>query len=134
MKILLINPTISKAEVYAKYSAGAPSLPPLGLCYLAAVLLERGYDTRILDCAIEQLSISQLINEIAKSEPTLVGVTSTTVSYPAAKTTLSAIKGVDASITTVLGGAHISALPLETMSECEEADIGVFGEGEHTPC
>lgn len=132
MKLLLINPSITKAEVYAKYSAGAPSLPPLGLCYLAAVLLEKGHEINILDCAVEKTSISQLKREVQKFMPNLVGVTSTTVSYAAAQKVLHTVKEIDSNITTVLGGPHISAVPLSTMSDCQNVDIGVFGEGEYT--
>lgn len=132
MKVLLINPSITQKEVYAGYSAGAPCLPPLGLCYLAAVLLEKGHQTEILDCVAENLPISQLQKQVEAFKPGLVGVTSTTVSYEAAKTTIDAIKEMDRVITTVLGGAHISALPQPTMAECENVDIGVFGEGEYT--
>jgi anaerobic magnesium-protoporphyrin IX monomethyl ester cyclase len=132
MKILLINPSIARQEVYAKYSVGAPCLPPLGLCYLAAVLSDKGYETRILDCFAENISTSRLKREVVEFSPDLVGVTSTTVSYAAAQEVLVAIKEVDSDIITVLGGAHMSALPVETMSECESIDVGVFGEGEQT--
>ena len=132
MKILLINPPILNKEVYAKYSAGAPCLPPLGLCYLGAVLLNNGYETKILDCVAEDIPVMGLRNEFEKFRPDLVGVTSATVSYAAAKKVLEAIKEIDASTVTVLGGTHISALPIQAMSECENIDIGVFGEGEYT--
>jgi radical SAM superfamily enzyme YgiQ (UPF0313 family) len=132
MKILLINPAITKSEVYAKYAAGAPCLPPLGLCYLAAVLLKKGYEVKIMDCVAEQISISSLKKEIEEFNPYLVGVTSTTVSYIAAQKVLRAVKELDGNIKTLLGGAHISALPLPTMTECGDIDIGVFGEGEFT--
>jgi anaerobic magnesium-protoporphyrin IX monomethyl ester cyclase len=132
MKILLINPSITKGEVYAKYAAGAPCLPPLGLCYLAAALLEKGYETKIIDCVAENTSVSQLKKEVESFVPDIVGVTSTTISYVAAKKILHTIKQMYPEITTILGGAHISALPLPTMLECKNADIGVFGEGEYT--
>ena len=132
MKILFVNPSIKRSEIYAKYSSGAPSLPPLGLCYLAAVLLQKGYEVKILDCAAEQMSIEQMKEELERFAPDLVGVTSTTVSYMAARKVLRAIKETDENIITVLGGAHISALPVPTMKECGDIDIGVFGEGEIT--
>ncbi len=131
MRILLVNPPISKEEVYAKYSAGAPSLPPLGLCYLAAVLLKEGFEVKILDCAIEDFSPAQLRSQIEKYAPTVVGVTSTTVSYPSAQNVLRIVKEIDKGIKTILGGAHISAMPLQTMEECDYLDIGVVGEGEY---
>ena len=132
MKILFINPSITKGEVYAKYSAGAPCLPPLGLCYLASVLLKKGYDTKIIDCVAENISVSELKNKVTNFMPDIVGVTSTTISYLSAKKVFQIIKGINSEITTILGGAHISALPLATMSECKFIDIGVFGEGEYT--
>ena len=64
MKVLLINPPISKEEVYAKYSVGAPSLPPLGLCYLAAMLLKEGFEVRILDCTVEGTTLAQLRDRV----------------------------------------------------------------------
>ena len=115
MKVLLINPSITKEEVYARYSAGAPCLPPLGLCYLAAVLLQKGYQVKIIDCVAEKTSASQLIREIENFMPNLVGVTSTTISYAAAQKVLRTVKELDSQITTIMGGAHMSALPLPTM-------------------
>jgi radical SAM superfamily enzyme YgiQ (UPF0313 family) len=132
MNILLINPSITKTEVYAKYSSGAPCLPPLGLCYLAAVLLENGYEVKILDCVAEHISLSQIKEAVTNFEPEIVGVTSTTISYIAAQKVLHSVKELDHTITTILGGAHISALPTPTMIECADLDIGVFGEGEFT--
>ncbi len=132
MRILLVNPSIAKEEVYSKYSVGAPSLPPLGLCYLAAVLLRRGHEVIILDCAAEQIPISQLKRKVHEFLPDLVGITSTTVSYAAAKRALNTIKETNREIITVLGGAHISALPSATMEECKYIDVGVVGEGEFT--
>lgn len=132
MKTLLINPSISRQDVYAKYSAGAPCLPPLGLCYLAAVLSEHGHETKILDCFAENISSAQLKREVEAFAPDVVGVTSTTVSYAAAQEVLRSVKEVHPAVTTVLGGAHMSALPSETMAECTDIDVGVFGEGEQT--
>jgi len=132
MKVLLVNPSITPVEVYGRYSAGAPCLPPLGLCYLAAVLLEKGHSAKILDCAAEKIPLAGLGDEIRAFEPDVLGVTATTVSYPAARAVLSAAKAIDPHLPTVLGGAHICALPLPTMDENPGLDIGVIGEGETT--
>lgn len=134
MKVLLINPPITKRKVYAKYSSGAPCLPPLGLCYLAAVLLKRGHQVKIIDCVAERVSLGELKGLVNQFTPRIVGVTATTVSYPPARGVLRLIKEIDSRIITVLGGAHISALPSATMEESEHIDIGVFGEGETTLC
>jgi radical SAM superfamily enzyme YgiQ (UPF0313 family) len=132
MRVLFINPSIAQAEVYAKYSAGAPVLPPLGLCYLAAASLKAGHDVKIMDCVAEKISLPDLQQKIKNHPPDVTGVTATTVSFEAAKRVIKAVKDTDSAITTILGGAHISALPRATMAECGEIDIGVFGEGEET--
>jgi radical SAM superfamily enzyme YgiQ (UPF0313 family) len=132
MKILLINPPISQEDVYSKYAAGAPCLPPLGLCYLAAVLIDKGYRPEIIDCAAEKMSHLELLKKVAEYKPDIVGVSCTTVSYDSARQVLAAVKKIDQTITTVLGGAHLSALPKSTMEECDFIDIGVYGEGEFT--
>jgi anaerobic magnesium-protoporphyrin IX monomethyl ester cyclase len=132
MRVLFINPSIAQAEVYAKYSAGAPVLPPLGLCYLAAVLLKEGHEVKILDCVAERISLSNLQQTVREFRPDVAGVTATTVSFEAAKRVFKAVKETDDRIVTILGGAHVSALPRPTMAECEDIDVGVFGEGEDT--
>jgi anaerobic magnesium-protoporphyrin IX monomethyl ester cyclase len=132
MKLLLVNPPITKAQVYSKYSAGAPCLPPLGLCYLGAVLLRKGHEVKVMDCAAENTGVGELIKEFESFAPSIVGVTSTTVSYVAAKTVLDAVKRARPDIKTILGGAHISAVPVDTMKDCSAVDLGVLGEGEET--
>jgi anaerobic magnesium-protoporphyrin IX monomethyl ester cyclase len=132
MKVLLINPPITKRQVYSRYSAGAPCLPPLGLCYLGAELLEKGHNVKIVDCAAENIGVQEVIAEMEKYSPAVVGVTSATVSYIAGKSVLEAVKKAHPNIVTILGGAHISAIPLEAMKDCSAADIGVVGEGEQT--
>jgi radical SAM superfamily enzyme YgiQ (UPF0313 family) len=42
------------------------------------------------------------------------------------------IKRLDPSITVILGGPHLTAVPEETMERFPEFDIGVIGEGEET--
>ena len=132
MRVMLVNPPVTAEAVYGRYAAAAPCLPPLGLCYLAAVLEENGYEVRIVDGVAQRISLSELKDEITGYSPHVVGVTSTTCSYPRAKEVLRLVKECDSQIMTVLGGAHLSARPVETMRECENLDIGVYGEGEYS--
>ena len=85
MKILLITPPLSIVKTYGKFSSIGPILPPLGLCYLAAVLVDNGYKVRIIDCFAEKRSIEHLVQEIRKYCPDVIGISSTTISYPSAK-------------------------------------------------
>lgn len=67
MRILLINPPIATEKVYSRYSFAAPTLPPLGLCYLASVLLKNEQEVKIVDCIAENITLSQLKNKIKKA-------------------------------------------------------------------
>jgi radical SAM superfamily enzyme YgiQ (UPF0313 family) len=132
-KILLVNPPVGPEEIYGEYGVAAPCLPPLGLCYLAAVLEKNGFvKIEIIDAVLERISFKELGRKIKKCRPDLVGVTSTTASFYQAARTISLCKKADKRIVTVLGGAHISALPERTFKESPGLDVGVFGEGEKT--
>jgi anaerobic magnesium-protoporphyrin IX monomethyl ester cyclase len=133
MKILLINPPYKTQQVYGEYAKISPCLPPLGLCYLAAVLIKNGFKKiKIIDGPAEKTSFVQLRTVIAQFKPSIVGVTASTSNFYDAKKVLSIAKKVNQNITTVLGGPHITALPVKTMKECLSLDIGVIGEGELT--
>lgn len=133
IKILLINSPIKTEEVYGEYSSLAPRLPPLGLCYLAAVLQKNGYrNVKIIDGALEELSLGSLYRKVKRHKPDVIGVTSTTTSFYYAKQTIALCKKDNKNALTILGGAHVTALPKRTMEECPDLDIGVYGEGEMT--
>ncbi|MBI3552135.1 MAG: cobalamin B12-binding domain-containing protein [Elusimicrobia bacterium] len=131
-RVLLINPPVTLEQVYGRYASGAPLLPPLGFCYVASVLLELGAEVALLDCVGERSTLGDVRRRLQELRPDIVGLTSTTVSFHCAKQVLSLVKRIDPKVLTVLGGAHISALPRETMEECPELDFGVYGEGELT--
>ncbi len=132
MKVLLIYPPVLQEETYSRFAFAAPTLPPLGLAYLASALLQDSHEVKILDCIAERISLKQLRKEIDLFSPSLMGVTSTTITYPHAKEVIKLTKSIDRDIVTVLGGPHITALPEQTMKEIPELDIGVLGEGEES--
>lgn len=134
MKIFLVNPPFIQA--YGHYAAaakmGAQPQMPLGICYIAAVLENMGHEIKLVDASVEEMSILDVVEEVKKWKPDIVGTTSTTPIYTATRMILEKVKELDANITTMLGGFHITALPERTMQECTEVDYGVVGEGEET--
>ena len=97
--ISLINPDAS-VEVVKKLGI---STPPLGLGYLASVLRKSGFRVRILDNAVENLSIDDIINRVKDSF--IVGITSTTPTFSSALRYVCAIKERLPHIFVMLGGA-----------------------------
>ncbi len=131
-KVLLISPPISPGQVYGRYAPASPMFPPLGLCCIGGALLQDGCEVRLMDCTAERSSFADIRRQITDFQPHMVGLTSTTVSFHSAQQVLALVKGLDPSILTVLGGAHVSAVPVQTLEECPHLDVGVCGEGETT--
>jgi len=133
MKILLANPALSLEEqknpVVSKLFSNAM---PLGICYLAAVLLREGIEVELIDGAAEKLRQEDIINKVRKGNFDVLGISTTTVSYHrAVELARMAKKEFGKSIPVLLGGPHISAVPKQAMSE-SAFDIGVYGEAEET--
>lgn len=130
--IVFVNPPISLKERHGKLSAAGSCLPPSGLCYLAAVTRDNGFDTRIVDCMALGLDYENALLEILRDTPKYVGITASTISIFSAAHLAEMIKSQDNTITIIIGGPHITAVPQETMIKFPQFDIGVIGEGELT--
>jgi anaerobic magnesium-protoporphyrin IX monomethyl ester cyclase len=131
MRLLLINPPIDKYNVYRHFSGGASHLPPLGLAYLAAYLLKynKNISVKIADASnwLKQIDLIKIIDDW---RPDVIGLTSTTIAIINAAELAERIKKSYPEIIIVLGGAHITAAPIETLAKYNSFDIGVIGEGE----
>ena len=132
MKVLLINPPWSIKEQYATeiYRVGAV-LPPLGLGYIASVLEENGYGVEILDCIAQQIILDSLGKQVESRKPDIIGITCLTPMAPRSMEAARVAKEAVPNSIVVLGGAHPSVLPAETLQD-NSVDIAVVGEGEHT--
>jgi len=113
MKILLINPKSSSAKIL-----------PLGLAYLSSVLIEEGHELDVWDMTIEP-------NKKIKYDYDVFGITSTTPTIIEAWKMTENIKRQNPNCTVILGGAHPTALPKESLDR-RSVDIIIRGEGEET--
>jgi len=128
MKILLISPPYK----WEDRKVGEGVLPPLGLLYIASVLLEKDHKVELLDARALSLSKKDVEQEIARRKPDVVGISSMTFNISEAFDIAGIVKNVDKDIKVMIGGAHPTALPTETLEECKHIDIVVYGEGEET--
>ena len=55
MKIVFVNPPVSIFERYGTLAPAGSNAPPLGLCSLAAVTRDKGYETALIDAQNENL-------------------------------------------------------------------------------
>ena len=108
--VLLINP--SHASVYTgkiKIREGVPHTPVLSLATIAAPLVNRGHNVRILDFNIVSGSSRHiLLSELKRQSPDYVGITFTTPLYYEMAGLTRLIKEYDKDVKTVGGGHHIS--------------------------
>ena len=101
MKILLISPSFNVHTI----------APPLGLGYIASVLLENNYEVKILDPSKKKLSVDDTADTIVASSPDVVGLSILTSRYNVSKKLIAKIREKLPETKIVVGGPHISALP-----------------------
>ena len=128
--ILLINPHIASEERYGKKIAdiGGHQMP-LGIFYLASYLLQRNISTHIIDAEMEGWCHEDVVAQITKLSPKLVGITATTVGFKNAHRLAQLIRQQHPDITLVIGGPHMTAMPMLTM-KTQSFDFGITNEGE----
>ena len=118
MKILLVN----------LGTEGMTDYPPLGLGYIAAVLMRDGNKIEISD----MVKCDQ--NEILKlrdSNFDIVGISATSFSYNRACEILKGFKLINQDIITIMGGPH-TTIALGDVLQCKYIDYAIYGEGEIT--
>ena len=130
--IVFVDPPISLAKRYGKLAGAANTMPSLGLLSLAAMARLNGFNSYIVEASSLGLDYQTTIDEIFKHSPDYAGITATTLSIHNAAILARMIKERDDTVRTIIGGAHLTAIPEETMNLFPQFDIGVIGEGEET--
>src|SRR3989344_4120187 len=119
MKILLIFPPYSMKERYNN-NVGEDiggHLPPLGLCYIAAVLEEAGHEVRIMDCPTYKQTQEDVVKEVVDWKPEIVGLAAVTILIDRAVEITKAIKAVAPKTLIVIGGPHPTQMPEDTLRD-----------------
>ena len=106
MKVLLIKPNNLADHIQ----------PSLGHGYLATQI-RRDHDVTIYDCIKENTPAEKIHTVLDKYKPDLVGIQCYTFDVPKVHRMFQYIKEYDRNITTVVGGAHISSIPVEAYNQ-----------------
>ncbi len=131
MKILFINPP-SKHAIKGYSSA---IFPPLGILYLSSILKKAKHEVKVIDAFV--LSIKKdyrekdLRRDILLFKPDVIGVPCFSSNIDGSRKILNIAKNVAPQATTIIGGAHITAVPI-SLQVFKSADYGVYGEAEET--
>lgn len=148
--ILLVNSPVKNPEADEHARMG----PPLGLAYIAAVLIQSNYAVKALDLNVPYIklkvtaphilrNIDFYIHEayvrsfkflrrvITQENPSLVGISAYTETLPNALKIAEIAKAVNPEVSVVIGGPHVTFRPEDALNS-KHVDIAVRGEGELT--
>lgn len=131
-RILFTTPPLTREKRYGSLAGGGSSSPSLGILMLAAVARLHGFDCAVIDAAALELSEHELLHRIAILRPDVIGISSTTAAIGNAGSIAAAAKQLLPDVRIIVGGPHITAAPLNTMTRFPALDIAVIGEGEAT--
>jgi len=134
-KVVLVNPPDNEALVISFGTKLSPvkqfALPPLGLLSLLSYLRSKNIDSELVDAPAYELDLGETIKKVLDLEPTIVGISSNTGTYPTARKVSRGIKEENKDIIIVFGGPHPTALPEFTLTD-SNADYVIRGEGEYS--
>ena len=130
-KILLINPSYQAAYGNSKASIVNPFFPTLGLATIAAVARDAGHHVEILDLCWRPYDYNLIKERVIRGKPDIVGITATTAGMNQLRDISCLVKNISEEILVVGGGAHPSALPMESLHE-SRMDVVCVGEGDYS--
>lgn len=120
LDILLVRPVNISQQI----------VPQLGLGYLATSLRRHRFSVGLLDCVKEGYDHRRFIEEVKRLRPRIIGFQVFTMDLVSVKESIRLIKNYDTSIVTVVGGAHPSGLPVDTLEYLGKCDFAFCGEAE----
>ncbi len=123
MKVLLINPPIRE---WAK-----PNVFPLGLGYIASVLIQEGHEIEVLDINAHRFSREEVEARIAASDFDIAGIGGIVTVYKYVKWLIGVLRTRHPGKKIIIGGSVGSSIP-ETMLKRNDVDAVCVGESEKT--
>ncbi len=135
VNVLLINPSYQPSYGGAKAGIVNPIHPTLGLATIAAVAIEHGHNVEVLDLSWRAYEPKVIATRVRDLKPNIVGISATTPMMNQLRDISVLVKDLSAElgqeITIAGGGAHPSALPIETLKE-SLLDIVFVGEADYS--
>lgn len=109
---------------------GEETIPGMGVLMLAAVARQRGYRVHLIDAKGQGTALDEVCRRIEALRPDYLGLSATTISVTNAARVAERVKRALPGAVTILGGAHVSAVPERTLRAFPGIDYGISGEGE----
>lgn len=132
LRLALVSSPLTLEERYGTFADAGNTQPTYALPCLGAIAQQAGVEVRLIDASAEGLTIEHTLERIVTYQPTIVGISSTTVGIAASGELAQRLKQQFPQMLTLIGGCHVTAIPENTLAEFPGFDIGVIGEGEAT--
>jgi radical SAM superfamily enzyme YgiQ (UPF0313 family) len=129
-RITFVVPPVTAEDRYGPMASAGNSLPPHAFLYLGAVARSLGWDVSIVDGPADSIPLGQCADVVLRTDPTVVGFTTTTMSIAKAATVAEGVRARRPDVVLMVGGPHLTALPGETFERLPAFDLGCSGEGE----
>lgn len=128
MKIFIVNPACLDKRV----TDDDAMTPPMGLYYIASLMVESGFDTKIVNLAPHKSPVEYLIELTEREKPHIIGFSLLNANRHCAIDCAMAVKKMSPTIHIVFGGAAPTFEPHYFFRTCPALDYIVKGEGERT--
>jgi len=132
MKFSLINPGPNPELSTKERKKMMEAAPPLGILYIATMLMEKGIDVSVIDEAAQGFSMKDTVSWVRKENPDILGFSTLTSSGRRAAMIAEAVKKEDPNITIVFGNFHATFNAERILKKYPSVDVIVRGEGEYT--
>ena len=129
-RLTLVVPPVTAEDRYGPMASAGNSLPPHAFLYLGAVARQAGWSVEIVDGPAYGFGIEGCAQRVLETRPSVVGFTTTTMSIAKAARVAEVLRAQSPDTMIMVGGPHITALPVETMERLPVFDLGCVGEGE----
>lgn len=133
MRVILATPPydLLGAGYGSRLKIKSGFLPPLGIGYVAATLLQVGHEVDIVDSSPLFSTAEGACHSILSKRPDLVGLSVMSTNAPQAYELAHRLRS-SSDVPIILGGPHGTTFPRKTLEECAAINAVVMGDGEET--
>ncbi len=129
-RVCFVVPPVTAEDRYGPMASAGNSLPPHQFLYLGAVARQAGWEVSIVDGPAEGVPLGECAARILRERPSVVGFSATTMSIAKAAAVAGDLRRLRPELVLMVGGPHVTALPVETFEKLPVFDLGCAGEGE----
>ncbi len=119
MKIGFLYPAWTKSYgLFGYFARRNSSWPPMNLALLATIAKNAGHDAFIIDGAIDNLSVDELVDETLAQKPDIVGLTTYTPFFHVQVELAKALKAKAPDLPIIIGGSHATIVKDQSLLPC----------------